>query len=285
MRLGEGVRKIERNDGLDPAVSLFKRVAGRIPRGRARDLLNGVQLGHPAHPILVQLPIGAWMSAVLLDLLPGDHRRSAHALVNTGLLATLPAVVSGLADWSQQHARQQRVGVVHAASNAAGSLLFASSSLARARDRQGWGRVLALAGVGAVALGGSLGGHIAYYRAGGANSADHLTDLVPGGWHDLGPLDGFGEGEPVRASLGDVPVVVVRTGDAVRAVLGTCTHMGAPLADGSFADGCLRCPWHGSGFDMDDGSVVHGPATAGLETLETSVTGGTVRVRRLPPDA
>ncbi|MFJ9557885.1 Rieske 2Fe-2S domain-containing protein [Nocardiopsis sp. NPDC101807] len=285
MRLGEDVRKIERNDGLDPAVSLLGRVAERIPRGRARDLLNGVQLGHPVHPILVQLPIGAWMSAVLLDLLPGDHRRSAHALVNTGLLATLPAVASGLADWSQQHGRQQRVGVVHAASNAAGSLLFASSSLARARDRRGWGKVLALAGMGAVALGGSLGGHIAYYRAGGANSADHLNDLAPDGWHDLGPLDGFGEGEPVRAALGDVPVVVVRTGDAVRAVLGTCTHMGAPLADGSVVNGCLRCPWHGSEFDMDDGSVVHGPATAGLETLETSVTGGTVRVRHRPPDA
>lgn len=257
----------------------MKRLAERIPSGKVRDLLHGVQLGHPAHPLLVQLPIGTWMAAVLLDMLPGDHRRSAHALVNAGLLTSLPAGLSGLADVSQQHDRQQRVGAVHATANGVGTLLFGASSLARSRGSQGWGRLLALTGMGVIGISGSLGGHIAYYRAGGANRADYLIDLVPAGWRDLGPLDGFPDGEPTHAESGDVPIVVVRSGDTVHAALGTCPHMGAPLAEGTEVDGCLRCPWHGSEFRLDDGAVVHGPATAALEILETSLADGRVRVR------
>jgi nitrite reductase/ring-hydroxylating ferredoxin subunit/uncharacterized membrane protein len=284
MRFGEDIRAIERDERLDPAVSRLKRLAGRIPAGKVRDALHGVQLGHPTHPILVQLPIGTWMAAVLLDMLPGDHRRSAHALVNAGLLTTLPAVVSGLADWSQQHERQQRVGVVHAAANGVGTLLFGASSLARARGREGWGRFLALTGVGVVGLSGSLGGHMAYYRAAGANSADYLADLVPDGWHDLGPLDGFTDGGIDGRDVDGVPVVVARTGDSVSAVLGTCPHMGAPLAEGERVDGCVRCPWHGSEFRLDDGTVVHGPATASVETMDTSTVEGRVMVRLHAPE-
>ncbi|MFD6950910.1 (2Fe-2S)-binding protein [Nocardiopsis sp. TSRI0078] len=284
MRLGEDIRAIERDERLDPAVSRLKRLAGRIPAGRVRDVLHGVQLGHAAHPILVQLPIGTWTAAVLLDMLPGDHRRSAHALVNAGLLTTLPAVVSGLADWSQQHERQQRVGVVHAAANGVGTLLFGASSLARARGRGGWGRFLALAGMGVVGFSGSLGGHIAYYRAAGVNSADYLIDLVPEGWHDLGPLDGFPDGGIGGGDVDGVPVAVARTGNSVSAVLGTCPHMGAPLAEGERVDGCLRCPWHGSEFRLDDGTVARGPATAAVETMDASVVEGRVMVRLRDPE-
>ncbi|MBB6121689.1 Rieske (2Fe-2S) protein [Nocardiopsis algeriensis] len=279
MRFGERIRDIERSERLDPVVAKFKKAAGLIPSGKVRDLLHGVPLGHPLHPIAVQVPLGSWLSAVVLDMLPGDHRRSAHTLVNVGILASLPAAVSGLADWSQQHERQQRVGVVHAEANTVALLLFGASSLYRGRGRHGVGRALALAGMGVAALGGSLGGHIAYYRAGGANSADHHIDLFPQGWQDVGPLDGFPDGEPAAAEVGEVPVVVVREGVAVRALLGTCTHMGAPLAEGELVDGCVRCPWHGSEFRLDDGSVARGPATAGAEHLECRVDGGRVQVR------
>ncbi|WP_304452645.1 Rieske 2Fe-2S domain-containing protein [Nocardiopsis sp. YSL2] len=279
MRLGERVREIERDERLDPPASVLQRLADTVPEGRLRDLLHGVPLGHPLHPLSVQLPLGAWFSAALLDVLPGDHRRSAHALVNLGLLFALPSSVSGIVDLADQQERQKRVGVAHAAANGLGSLLFGASSAARAAGRHGWGRALTLAGLGAVAVGGSLGGHLAYYRAAGANSADYLIDLLPRDWKDVGALDGFPDGEPGRADLDGVEVVVVRSGTTVRAALGTCTHAGAPLAEGTVADGCLRCPWHGSEFSVEDGSVVRGPATAGLERLETSVADGRVLVR------
>lgn len=279
MRLGERIREIEHEERLDPAAARMRKLAEHLPAGPVRDLLHGVPLGHPLHPILVHLPMGTWMAAVLLDTLPGDHRRSARALIDIGLLTSLPAAVSGLADWSEQHERQQRVGVAHAAANGAGVLLFGASSLARGLGHQGWGRALALAGAGAIGLSGSLGGHITYYRAGGVNSADHLVDLLPEGWHDLGPLDDFPEGDTAQGDVNGVPVVVVRTGRSVSALLGTCPHMGAPLAEGALVDGCVRCPWHGSEFRLDDGTVVHGPATASLEALEASVVDGRLMVR------
>ena len=279
MRLGKRIREIEREDRLDPLVARLKGLAERLPSGTARDVLHGVQLGHPLHPIMIHLPMGTWTAAVLLDLLPGDHRREARALVDIGLLIVAPAVLSGLADWAQQHERHQRVGVVHAAANGLGTLLFGASSLARARGRAGWGRCLALAGLGSIGIGGTLGGHIAYHRAGGANSADHLGDLVPQGWHDLGPLEGYPEGNPAGGDIDGVPVVVVRTEGSVSVLLGTCPHMGAPLAEGESTDGCLRCPWHGSEFRLDDGTVVHGPATAPVEPLETSIVDGRLWVR------
>ncbi|WP_017586130.1 Rieske (2Fe-2S) protein [Nocardiopsis ganjiahuensis] len=285
MRLGERIREIEEDDRLDPAASRMRALAERLPAGPVRDILHGVQLGHPLHPIMVHLPLGSWLAAVLLDTLPGDHRRSARALVNVGLLASLPAAVSGLADWSSQHERQQRVGVAHAVANGTGALLFGASSAARAFGRQGWGRTLALAGMGAVGLGGALGGHIAYYRAGGANSADYLLDRVPEGWHDLGRLEDFPEGDLGSAHIEGVPVVVTRTGGSVAVFLDVCPHMGAPLTDGELVDGCVRCPWHGSEFRADGGTVAHGPATASLESLDTSVVEGRLKARLPQPDA
>lgn len=279
MRLGERIREIEHDERLDPAVSRLRRLAAHLPSGRVRDLLHGVPLGHPAHPTLVHLPMGTWLAAVVLDTLPGDHRRGAHALVNLGLLASLPVVVTGLADWSEQHERQQRVGAAHAAVNGAGALMFAASSLARALGRQGWGRAFALAGMGAVGVGGTLGGHLTYYRSGGVNQADHLLDLMPEGWHDLGPLDVFPEDDTGQGDADGVPVVVARTNGSVRALLGTCPHLGAPLGEGELVEDCVRCPWHGSEFRLDGGTVVHGPATASLEPLETSVVDGHLMVR------
>lgn len=279
MRLGERIRRLEHEDRLDPAVSRLERVAALLPTGKARDLLHGVPFGHPAHPVAVHLPIGTWTAAVLLDALPGEHRRASRVLIGTGILTALPAAVAGLADWSRLHERQRRVGAAHAAANGAATLLFGASLLSRVRGREGWGVALGLAGAGAVGLGGLLGGHLSYYRASGANSADALIDLVPDGWSDLGPLDGFPEGSPARADADGVPVVVVREGEAVSALLGACPHMGAPLAEGDLADGCLRCPWHGSEFRVRDGSVVHGPATAAPEVLETSVVEGRLMVR------
>lgn len=45
--------------------------------------------------------------------------------------------------------------------------------------------------------------------------------------------------------------------------------------------GCavLICPWHGSVFRADDGSVVHGPATAPLPLFEHRTVNGVLESR------
>jgi nitrite reductase/ring-hydroxylating ferredoxin subunit len=66
---------------------------------------------------------------------------------------------------------------------------------------------------------------------------------------------------------------------AVVALDARCPHRGAPLEEGAVRDGCVVCPWHGSVFRLDDGSLVQGPSTADLPHYDCRVTGDFVEVR------
>ena len=93
------ISRLEQDRRLDGAVAAGQRAARLVRPGRARDLLHGVWLGHPLHPVLVQLPVGAWLSAGIVDLTDGGERAARH-LVAAGLTAAGPAALAGAADWS-----------------------------------------------------------------------------------------------------------------------------------------------------------------------------------------
>ncbi|MFD8704840.1 Rieske 2Fe-2S domain-containing protein [Kitasatospora sp. NPDC059648] len=249
-----------------------------LPLGPYRDALHGVWLGHPLHPALVQLPIGCWTSAGLLDLAPG-RRRSADVLVATGLLAAGPAALAGWVDWARLDAPRRRTGLVHALANTGGVLLYTGSLLARCRGRRARGRLLGWAGMTAVAAGGVLGGHLAYRQAAGPDRAAAVPRLAPPDWATLGPVEDFPVGQPVRRRVGELAVVVVRDGDRCHVLAERCAHLSGPLSEGSVVDGCLRCPWHGSEFRLRDGEVAGGPATAPQPVLETRVLSGHLEAR------
>lgn len=103
---------------------------------RRRRLLLGEWLGHAVHPLLTDVPIGAWTSAVLLDL-SGRRgaRESARFLIGAGLATAVPTAVTGVAEWRRFDAEQQRVGLVHAAANVTALNCFAVSFVARGRGR------------------------------------------------------------------------------------------------------------------------------------------------------
>lgn len=252
---------------------------------RVKDLLHGVWLGHPLHPVLVQVPVGAFASAGLLDALPG-HERSADALLATGIVTSLPAAAAGLADWSQMHAQQQRVGVVHAAANGVALVLYGGSLAARATGERTLGRVLGWAGLAVLGFSGYLGGHLAYRQAAGANHAEEVPHLVGPGWHDLCALDDLAaDGEPRLRALGEgasaVPLLVVRHADRIDVLSNRCSHLSGPLHEGpvDIEAGCVTCPWHGSVFSLEDGSVRQGPATAPVHAFDVRVESGRLMVR------
>ncbi|MFJ4775712.1 Rieske 2Fe-2S domain-containing protein [Streptomyces sp. NPDC088762] len=273
------VERLEQASFPDPLIRVVRRAVRAVPLGPVRDVLHGRPLGHPAHPLLVQVPLGTWLSAAVLDLLPGQ-RRAAHVLVGTGLAAAAPAAAAGWADWAELPPEQARTGLVHALANSAGVLLYAGSFIARTRGRAGRGKALALAGLAAVGAGGALGGHLAYRQAAGANHAEQVTHLVGEGWHRVGPLSDFPVGRAVRAVVDGVDVVVVReSGGPVRVLADRCAHMAGPLSEGELVDGCVRCPWHGSLFRLSDGWNVEGPATAPQPAFDTRITDGHVEAR------
>jgi len=268
------ISRLEQDSRLDAAVSAGQRVARLIRPGKVRDVLHGVWLGHPVHPMLVQATTGAWLSASILDL-TGAGEKAARRLVAAGIGAAGPAVLAGAADWSEQHEQQMRVGVIHAAGNITALGLYAAS-LAQRGPRAA--RLLRLAGLAAVSASGLLGGHISFRLAGGANHAEEVPHLVEPGWQHLMPAADLPEGKPVRQLLGEVPVVAVRAGGTVRVLADRCSHMSGPLSDGELADGCLTCPWHGSVFRITDGSVARGPATAPQPAFETREVDGAIQV-------
>lgn len=265
--------RLERDSRLDKAVAAGQRAARLIRPGQVRDGLHGVWLGHPLHPVLVQVPVGAWLSASIVDLLGDD--RSARRLTAAGLAAAVPAAVAGAADWSEQHEQQMRVGVVHAAANVVAMSLYGASLLARGPRL---GRALRLAGLASAAASGLAGGHISFRLAGGANHAEQVPHLVEPGWQHLMVSSDLAERTPVRELLGEVPVVAVRVDGAVYVLADRCSHMSGPLSGGELADGCLTCPWHGSVFRLADGSVARGPATAPQPAFLAREVGGAIQV-------
>ena len=152
---------LENADALDPVVDTVHDVATAVPRP-IRDLLHGDPAGHTLHPAIILLPVGAWIGSAILDFLPGSEKAS-RALVGAGVATILPAVATGLADWSLlPDKRQQRVGLVHAASNTVATTMYAVSFVQRSRGKHGSGKVFGLIGLGFVGLSGYLGGHLAY---------------------------------------------------------------------------------------------------------------------------
>lgn len=276
--------RLEGEDRLDIPAQLIARAVRRVVRpGPIKDTLHGVPGGHPAHAPLTDIPVGTWVSAALLDLLPGTERAS-RILVAAGLAGAVPTALTGLTDWSSLHREQQRIGLVHAMSTATAGTLYAASLMARIKGRTGMGKALGFAGLGALVAGGFLGGHLAFRLAAGANHAEPVTHLVPLGWHDLCALEELPDGWPVHRRLGYIGLFVLRTGDDINVLTDRCAHLGGPLHQGrvveSGAQLCVVCPWHGSTFRVADGKVVHGPATAPQPAFETRITDdGLVQVR------
>ena len=139
------ISQLEQAEALDRVVVPGQRVARWLRPGPVRDALNGVWLGHPLHPVLAQAPVGAWLSAAVLDAWPRgrENRAGKHGgresggeggqrrLVAFGLAAAGAAALAGAADWSEQHEQQMRVGVVHAAANVTAAGFYGASLLTR----------------------------------------------------------------------------------------------------------------------------------------------------------
>jgi len=136
-----------------------------LGEGILGDTLRGRTVGHALHPLLVQAPLGALLSASALDLVQGERAADqSRFLMGVTCLSALPAALSGWAEWTHADDRTKRVGIAHAALNVAGVVTSVTSYLVR---RRGWspaGAVLTgLAGT-AFGLGGLLGGHLSLVR-------------------------------------------------------------------------------------------------------------------------
>jgi nitrite reductase/ring-hydroxylating ferredoxin subunit/uncharacterized membrane protein len=277
--LHEAARRVERMEALDRVAKPVAGAVGRAVRPRiVRNLLSGTNLGHPLHPMLTDLPIGAWTMATLLDAVGGAAAApAADLLVGAGVVAAVPTAASGLNDWSDTHGAETRVGLVHAAANTTALSLYIASLVARLRGRRRPGRVLGQLGFAVLAAGGYLGGHLGYVR--GVNVNHTAWHERPDEWTAVLPDSELAEGQSRAVDTAAGRILLARCAGQVLALDSVCTHAGGPLEEGVVADGYVTCPWHGSMFRLADGEIRRGPASTPEPGFETRVLGGQIEIR------
>ncbi|MDQ4145046.1 MAG: Rieske (2Fe-2S) protein [Actinomycetota bacterium] len=277
LQFAQRIEKMASLDGIGSAIQ--KVVARAIPQeSTLKDLLSGTWLGHPLHPLLTDVVVGAWTSAFFLDLLPDERAaQGAEDLIAIGNLAALPTAAAGLSDWAELFGEQRRLGSVHAAGNVTALSLQTLSWLSRRSGKRGRGKLLSLAAMGAAVASAYLGGHISFATGVGVNRT--AFEEGPEEWTPVIALDDLPEESLVGAKANDVPVALYKKGNEIYALSDTCPHRGCQLHDGWITDGTVTCPCHGSAFRLADGGLVKGPATVPAPSYETRLREGRVELR------
>lgn len=289
MELLETMDVIDQQHWLDPAGDTVQRAVTTVlthdnPTGKKLDnFLNGTWLGHPLHPVLTDIPVGAWTVGLTLDGLESfagraDLAPGADAATVIGFIGALGSAVTGLAQWQYTIDRPRRLGLAHALLNTSATALYGASIVCRLTGRRGAGKVTALIGYGITAVSAYIGGDIVYTHRIGVNHAPE--EPLPDTFTPVLADADLAEGGMERVEVSGVPVLLARYQGTVYALANTCSHLGGPLNEGRM-DGCsVICPWHGSRFALDSGVMLDGPATVPEPRYDVRVRGGQIEVRQ-----
>lgn len=160
------VGRIARNRRFDAVAVPLTRVAHGIAASSVGPAAQGRWLGHPAHPMFTDLPIGCWTSSALLDVVGGRRSRDAsQLLIAVGVLSAAPTLLTGFAELAAVDRLDEgtrRVAAAHAVLNAAATAAYAGSWSMRRRERFGRGVVFGSIGAVAATAAGHLGGDLAF---------------------------------------------------------------------------------------------------------------------------
>ena len=276
-------------DAIQPAViQAFE--AGGATGQKIKNFLHGTWLGHPLHPMITDVPIGAWTAAAVLDGLELCGQRKfapgADAAVAIGLVGALGSAVTGLTDWTGLTKKKRKIGLMHGLLNLSATALYATSYMLRQRrDSRGTAIGLSMVGYGVVSASAYLGGHLVYAKQVGvdhtATSAEYPKEFVA-----VLPDTELAENTMRRVEAGEVAVLLARKNGEIFAIAHTCSHLGGPLSEGALLPDCsVRCPWHGSVFSLEDGRVLAGPATEPQPKFDVRVSNGQIEVRLLQTES
>ena len=107
------MERLEQMEALDPISRRLQNIARKlIPQdSQLKDALSGTSLGHPLHPPLTDVVIGAWVSAGYLDLFGGENSEERPtASFALGVVAGVPTAMAGLSDWAELFDGLRRLG-------------------------------------------------------------------------------------------------------------------------------------------------------------------------------
>lgn len=254
------------------------------PNRKIKDIFNGTWLGHPLHPVLTDVAIGAWSSTLFLDFdwLSNESEgvaRSADLLLMLGIVGATGSAVTGVTDWSDLDGTDRRVGFMHGLLNSGILLTNIASLVLRLTGKRRAGITLSTIGYVVTLFTAYLGGELSFAKGIGVNH-----EAWEGGSDDYVAVMNVGElaeGKLTRVDVAGIPAVLLKQGNSIYAIGAVCTHLAGPLDEGTCKDGIVTCPWHGSSFRMSDGGVVNGPAVYAEPTFAVRVRNGKIELRRL----
>ncbi len=141
-------------------MNVMLQVGGKRTRLWMRFLNGDAWLGHPLHPALTDVPIGAWVTAMGLDLV--GMRRGADAAVALGLAAVMPTMLAGCADYLRTEGHARRVAFIHMLSSCLGTHMYMLSLGARVVGKRRMGILLSTFGLAIISGTGYLGGELVF---------------------------------------------------------------------------------------------------------------------------
>lgn len=249
------------------------------------DLLHGKWLGHPLHPVLTDVTIGAWIFGTVFDLMwkmtrRRNAREAADTLISIGTASAVPTALTGITDFSAIKQDAVEYGALHGLLNTTMLGLYVLSIQSRKNGDRDRGVLLSTAALSIGLMSAWLGGEMVYRFRVGVNHAKGSSE--PEDWHPVMMEINLMENEPQRIDVDDTPVLIYRHEGKVYAISAVCAHAGGPLDEGLFYDTCVQCPWHDSVYDLRDGHVVHGPSTYNQPSYETRIRNGHIELRVTP---
>lgn len=251
-------------------------VLGQNGPAGLKDALNGTWLGHPLHPAMTDVPIGCWTSSLILDI--AGVEKGADILLKAGTLGALGAAATGAAQWQDLNDEApKRLGALHAMLNVTATSLYGISWVLRSNGSRPVGIAFSTTAYAIASVSALIGGDLSYRLGIGVNRV--AFDEPAGDWTDAITVSELEDGTLQRAEIDGEALVLLKDGERILAASATCTHVGGPLDEGELDGTCVTCPWHASVFDLEDGSVVHGPATSPLHAYETRVLNGMIQVK------
>jgi nitrite reductase/ring-hydroxylating ferredoxin subunit/uncharacterized membrane protein len=262
-------------------------MAGGEPTRKLADFLHGTWLGHPLHPVLTDITIGAWSMGTMMDIIGGVtdsnySRKAADQLMTIGTISAVPTALTGLADFSTFPDWSANTATWHAALNSVNLGLYIWSVAERRRGNRTRGVLISSIAFGLTCVSAWLGGKLVYRAKVGVDHSERFEE--PQSWKPVMDSEDLAERDPKRVEFEGKGILLYRNRGEIYAIGSVCSHAGGPLEDGQFHGSCVQCPWHDSVFDMKDGSIIHGPATSPQPHFQTRIRNGQIEIRLSDPD-
>jgi uncharacterized membrane protein/nitrite reductase/ring-hydroxylating ferredoxin subunit len=248
---------------------------------------------HPLHPILVAFPIAFFIGALVFDLLSvvtenTSFWQTGYYLAIAGIIGALIAAVPGAVDYFltvPPKSSAKKRATQHALINLTNVALFAFAVYYRRTTDADTTIVLAIeiAGVILLSIAGWMGGTLVHrnqigidhrYAEAGKwkeeyiNTADQRIQVAVTDELQLNAMK--------LVHVNKQRIAIGRTEKGYVAFSDQCTHRGGSLADGALICGTVQCPWHGSQFNVETGTVKAGPAKENIITYTVEEKDGKV---------